>query len=140
MRRFGLGLMALGLLALGLLASGSGALGAERPNPAGEARLAKVLEGRVAGKPTQCLRLGDIQGSEIIDGTAIVYRMPGNRLYVNRPRGGASSLREDDVLVTRTYGGDLCEPDAVDLFDSLAHFQRGFVSLGPFIPFSKPVR
>ena len=58
----------------------------------------------------------------------------------NRPRGGASSLRQDDVLVTRTYGGDLCEPDAVDLFDSLAHFQRGFVSLGPFVPYSKPAR
>ena len=104
------------------------------------AQLAKLLEGRVAGKPVSCLRLSDVQGSEIIDGTAIVYHLPGARLYVNRPRGGASSLRQDDVLVTRTYGGDLCEPDAVDLFDSLAHFQRGFVSLGPFVPYSKPVR
>ncbi len=129
-----------GLMAVGVLATASGALAAEPPNPAGEAQLAKLLEGRVAGKPVSCLRLSDIQGSEIIDGTAIVYHLPGNRLYVNRPRGGASSLRQDDVLVTRTYGGDLCEPDAVDLFDSLAHFQRGFVSLGPFVPYSKPAR
>ena len=40
-----------GLMAVGVLATASGALAAEPPNPTGEAQLAKLLEGRVAGKP-----------------------------------------------------------------------------------------
>ncbi len=123
-----------------VLAAASAATAAPRNKLSGEAELAKRLEGRVAGKPVDCIRLSDAQGSEIIDGTAIIYHMPGNRLFVNRPRGGASSLQEDDILVTRTYGNDLCAPDAVNLVDSTSHFEHGFVSLGPFVPYAKAKR
>ena len=129
-----------GLAVVLVLATASGAAAAPREKLSGEAELAKVLEGRVAGKPTNCIHLSDIQGSEIIDGTAIVYRMPGNQLFVNRPRGGASSLREDDILLTKTYGGDLCAPEIVTLLDSMSRFQRGFVSLGQFVPYAKEKR
>jgi hypothetical protein len=129
-----------GLVALLVLATASGAAAAPREKLSGEARLAKLLEGRVAEKPTDCIHLSNIQGSEIIDGTAIVYHMPGNRLFVNRPRGGAYSLREDDVLVTKTYGGDLCAPEVVNLVDSASRFPRGFVTLGQFVPYAKVKR
>lgn len=129
-----------GLAAILVLATASGVAAAPRDKLSGEARLAKLLEGRVAGKPVNCIRLSDVQGSEIIDRTAIVYHMSGARLFVNRPRSGASSLREDDVLVTKTYGNDLCAPDAVNLVDSTSHFPRGFVILGPFVPYGKPAR
>ena len=129
-----------GLAVVLVLATASGVAAAPREKLSGEARLAKLLEGRVAGKPVDCIHLSDIQGSEIIEGAAIVYHMPGNRLFVNRPRGGASSLHEDDVLVTKSYGGDLCTPEVVNLVDSASHFPRGFVSLGPFIPYAKAGR
>ncbi|MEN2785090.1 hypothetical protein ACFOKI_14330 [Sphingomonas qilianensis] len=102
-----------------------------------EAKLAKLLDGRVAGKPVNCLNLRDIRSSEIIDDTAIVYRM-GRTLYVNRPRGGAESLDGNDVLLTRTYTGSLCSIDTVNLIDRNTQFQRGFVSLGQFVPYTKP--
>ena len=129
-----------GLAVVLVLATASGAAAAPRDKLSGEARLAKLLEGRVAGKPVDCIRLSDVRGSEIIDGTAIVYHMSGARLFVNRPRGGASSLHEDDILVTKTYGNDLCAPDAVNLLDSTSRFPRGFVILGPFVPYSKVKR
>lgn len=102
-----------------------------------EARLAKVLEGRVAGKPVDCLPLYNIRSSEIIDGTAIVYRTSGNQLYVNRPDIGASSLDRDDILVTDTHSSQLCSIDTVRLLDSTSRFYTGFVGLGEFVPYTK---
>jgi hypothetical protein len=101
-----------------------------------EARLDKLLDGRVAGKPVSCINLRDIQSSEIIDGTAIVYRI-GKRLYVNHPRGGAYQLDRDDILVTKTIGSQLCRIDTVRLIDRTSHFPSGFVSLGDFVPYTR---
>lgn len=106
---------------------------AVRPSP--QAKLDRMLEGRVAGKPVSCINLRDIRSSEIIDRTAIVYQV-GSKLYVNYPRG-AHSLDRDDILVTSTVTGQLCRIDTVRLVDRDARYQRGFVSLGDFIPYAK---
>lgn len=117
------------------------ALPAQAASPAAtakaEARLAKALDGRVAGKPVDCINLRDIQSSEIIDRTAIVYRTSGNRLYVNRPDIGQSSLDRDDILVTKTYSSQLCSLDTVHLLDRGTQFSSGFVGLGKFVPYTK---
>jgi len=105
----------------------------------GETKLSKALEGRVAGKPVRCLNLRDIRSSEIIDGTAIVYRVGANRLYVNRP-SGHESLDSDDILVTRTFGSQLCSIDTVRLLDRTSRFYRGFVGLGDFVPYTKAAK
>ncbi|RRN65046.1 hypothetical protein [Caulobacter sp. 602-1] len=125
-------------LSAALVLAASGASAADHPNPEGEAKLAKLLEGRVAGKPVHCINLRATDSSEIIEGTAIVYKGPGGRLYVNRPRGGADSLRRDDILVTKTVTSQLCNIDVVTLVDPLARFPRGFVNLGDFVPYAKP--
>jgi hypothetical protein len=101
-----------------------------------EAKLAKILDGRVAGPPVNCLQLRSIDSTQIIDKTALVYRV-GGTLYVNRPRN-ADSLDDNDVLVTRTSTGNLCSIDTVTLVDRYAKFQRGFVSLDRFVPYHKP--
>jgi hypothetical protein len=101
-----------------------------------EARLARMLDGRVAGKPVSCINQRDIRSAEIIDDTAIVYRV-GGKLYVNRPRSGASWLDRDDILVTRTSSSQLCRIDAVNLIDRGSRFPSGFVSLGDFVPYSR---
>lgn len=105
-------------------------------NEAPRVELAKMLEGRVAGEPVNCISTFGTTSSQIIEGTAIVYRS-GGRLWVNEPRAGASSLEEDDVLVTRTFGSQLCNTDPVHLVDRAGGFQRGFVMLGKFVPYTK---
>ena len=102
----------------------------------GEARLAKIVDGREAGKPVDCINTLNISSTEIVDGTAIVYRV-GSRLYVNRPDSGAHSLRRDDVLLTRLNDTRLCSIDSVRLLDQGSHFYRGFVGLGKFVPYGK---
>jgi hypothetical protein len=103
-----------------------------------EAKLAKMLDGRVAGKPQDCIFLPSIRSSRIIDKTAIVYEA-GGTLYVNRPRNGASSLDDDDILVTDLHGSgsQLCSIDVVRLHDRTSFFYSGFVSLGEFVPYKR---
>ena len=101
-----------------------------------DTQLAKLLEGRVAGAPTDCISLPQARSSRIIDGKAIVYEV-GSRLYVNEPSSGAETLDRDDLLVTRTIGTQLCRMDSVNLVDRASRFPRGFVLLGKFVPYTK---
>ena len=107
-----------------------------RPKITPEAKLAKMLDGRVAGKPQDCIFLPSIRGSRIVDNTAIVYDA-GRTLWVNRPRSGAESLDDDDILVTRLHSSSLCSIDIVELRDRYGHFYNGFVGLGEFVPYRK---
>ncbi|MGC5799211.1 hypothetical protein [Sphingomonas sp. NFX23] len=122
------------LMLLAAVTLASPAIAARRDAP--DVQLQKMLVGRVAGKPVNCISLSGSNSSEIIDGKAIVYRV-GSRLYVNEPRSGAQSLHRDDILVTRTTGSQLCSIDTVRLIDRGSRFPRGFVSLGQFVPYSK---
>jgi hypothetical protein len=111
--------------------------GVAMADPDGEARLAKMLDGRTAGTPVACLYNRGIRDTTVIDGTAIVYRS-GSTLYVNRPRAGADSLRSDDVQVLQLRGAGLCNTDKIDQVDRDTRNWRGFVLLGDFIPYAKP--
>lgn len=121
---------------LALLALPGAAMAEEKANPKGEAELAKMLEGRVAGKPVKCLPTHAMENSTVIDKTAIVYRS-GSKLYVNRPRSGADQLDDDDILLTKLYGSQLCNVDKVDLIDRSSRMWSGFVVLGDFVPYQR---
>ncbi|WP_294253499.1 hypothetical protein [uncultured Sphingomonas sp.] len=110
---------------------------AQRHRATPEEKLAKLLDGRVAGKPVDCISLDRTGSSQIIDGKAIIYTV-GNTLYVNQPRGGAEQLDDNSILVTNTFGSQLCSIDTVRLIDRNSFFPRGFVSLGEFVPYTKP--
>ncbi|KRB86941.1 hypothetical protein ASE00_07900 [Sphingomonas sp. Root710] len=118
-----------------LMAAAVPAHSAPRVEP--EARLAKALAGRVAGKPVDCIQLRQIQSSEIFERTAILYKS-GSTWYVNRPASGANFLNRDDVLVTDTHSSNLCSIDIVRLLDSSSHFPSGSLGLGKFVPYTKP--
>jgi hypothetical protein len=107
---------------------------ASRDDP--DTQLAKMLAGREAGKPVNCISLSNGTSSTIIEGRAIVYRS-GPKLYVNVPRSGAETLDDDDVLVTRMFGSRLCSSDSVNLVSRASRFTHGFVLLGDFVPYTK---
>jgi len=109
-----------------------------KPRKSPEEKLAKMLEGRVAGEPQDCIYLPSIRSSTIVDKTAIVYDA-GRTLWVNRPRSGATSLDDDDILVTDLHGSgsQLCSIDIVRLHDRSSFFYSGFVGLGEFVPYKK---
>jgi hypothetical protein len=127
------------VLGSALLASASAMAVTPREQATGEARLAKILDGRVAGQPVDCIDLHNVDSTEIVDGTAIVYH-DGPRLYVNRPENGLDQLDDDSILLTRTFSTELCNVDTVHLIDRTSRFERGFVGLGRFVPYTRPKR
>jgi hypothetical protein len=106
------------------------------PKATPEQKLEKILEGRVAGEPRNCIPLHMVNSSQIIDKTAIVYRS-GSTIWVNRPAGGAASLNDSDTMVTKTVGSQLCSIDTVQLVDASSRSWRGFVNLGEFVPYRR---
>lgn len=126
-----------------ILASAAAAFAPAQARPAdpakGERQLAQALEGRVAGDPVDCIDLHRIRSSRIINRTAIVYDA-GGTLYVNRPRSGASSLRDWDVIVTRPFGSRLCSVDTVRMYSPDSRMVNGVVFLGDFVPYKRVQR
>jgi hypothetical protein len=123
---------------LPLLAAGMAlvATPAAAQRPTGEAALARALEGRVAGNPVNCINLRQVSSSQVIDRTAIVYRI-GSTLYVNRPRAGANSLSNWDTQVQRPFNSRLCSIDPVTIIDPASGMFRGTVFLGEFVPYRR---
>ncbi len=126
--------IALVIAAAAVLITGP-ALHAGKPKLAGEEKLAKLLEGREAGKPVSCISLSGSMDSQIIDKTAIVYDA-GRTIYVNRPRY-PQSLDSDDVMVTQLHGSQLCRMDIVRMHDRNGFWYSGFAGLEDFVPYRK---
>jgi len=101
-----------------------------------EAELAQAVAGRVAGEPVDCIDMHRVRSSHIIPGTAIIYDA-GGVLYVNRPRGGAESMDQWDIMVNRLWSSELCSIDTVELIDQGSHMFSGTVFLGEFVPYRR---
>ena len=128
------------LLTLAAAAAAFAPAQARSPDPGkGERELARTLDGRVAGEPVDCIDLHRIRSSRIINRTAIVYDA-GGTLYVNRPRAGASSLKDWDVMVTRPFGSRLCRVDTVQMYAPGLRMPSGVVFLGDFVPYKRVER
>ena len=106
-----------------------------KPRLTPEQRLDKLLDGRVAGRPEHCISTFDTREMQVLDKTAIVYGW-GNTIWVNTPRN-AEDLDDDDILVTRTSGSQLCSLDIVTTIDRTAGFYNGSISLGEFVPYRR---
>jgi hypothetical protein len=103
-----------------------------------EADLRQMLGKRVeAGPPVDCLQIGNITNSYIVDGTAIIYEVAGGDMYVNRPEINAASLNRHNVMLTDTKIPQLCSVDTVTMIDRTTGIQTGFVGLGKFVPYKK---
>jgi hypothetical protein len=106
-----------------------------KPRISGEEKLAKLLEGREAGKPVDCISFSQSRDARVIDKTAIVYGS-GKTIWVNRPTN-ADDLDADDVMVTKTSLSRLCKLETVRMHDRSQFFFTGFVGLNQFVPYRK---
>jgi hypothetical protein len=100
--------------------------------------LDKVLAGRVAGEPINCLptfRTGDMR---IIDDWTILFE-EGSIIYLQNPRGGCPGIENHrNVLVTRLMGtGQLCSGDISHLVDASTGIGGGACVFGPFVPYTR---
>lgn len=125
----------LGLLATPLLAQDTAA-----PESAemtrGEQKLAKLLDGRVAGEAKSCIRTIGSRNLQQIDGTALAYR-DGDTVWVNYTNN-PSDIDDSDIMVIKRFSGtSLCRTDTIRLVDRLAGFTTGVLFLDDFVPYTK---
>jgi hypothetical protein len=101
----------------------------------GEEKLAKLLEGRVAGEPENCISEWQSRNMRVIDGTALVYGR-GDTIYVNRTRN-PQDIDRHDLLVFYRFGSQLCRLDRVTTTDRISGFYTGNIFLTDFVPYTR---
>ena len=107
----------------------------EAPSP-GEQKLAKLLEGRVAGRPVRCINNRPSQPMQTIDGVAYVYGS-GNTIYVQRTRN-PEEIRDRNILISdRVTGSQMCRTDLVRAVDQFSQFFMGPVFFEDFVPYTR---
>ena len=101
----------------------------------GEKRLAKMLEGRVAGEPESCIRTIGSRNLVTIDGTALVYRT-GDTVWVNYTKH-PDAIDDRDYLVIQKWGGpsQLCKTDQITTYSRGGNFFSGVIFLDDFVPY-----
>lgn len=102
----------------------------------GEQRLARMLEGRVAGEPQNCIRSMLNDRLTVIDETAYVYGR-GRTIYVQRTQN-PEQIDDRDALVARRFNGtEICRQDVVTTVDPVLGFFTGAVFFDDFIPYTR---
>jgi len=100
-----------------------------------EAKLARMLEGRTAGEPVNCISALRSTNIQVLEHVGIVYES-GNTIYVARP-SDPDQLRRNDIVVINRYGGQLCTSDMIRTVDRYQGFTTGAVFLNDFVPYTK---
>lgn len=124
-----------------LLCSGVSASSASREAryASEEARLQKALTGLTPGKPQNCIRLRDANGTQSFEngkGT-LIFRVSRKLVYRNDTRGSCSGIGRDRALITRIFGGtQLCHGDIAESADLVAGFTGGSCAMGDFVPYT----
>ncbi|WP_241233560.1 hypothetical protein [Altericroceibacterium xinjiangense] len=134
MKKLFLGLAAASL-ALGGASAGHAMAGSSSSQARGEARLAKMLEGRVPGQPQSCIPAMVSRNLQVLDRTALVYDA-GSTVWVARP-SDPRSLDDSDILVIDRFSSSLCKQDVIRTVDRYTGFMSGVVFLGDFVPYKK---
>ena len=123
------------ILAGGALALAGTTAALARNAEENEAKLARMLEGRTAGEPVNCISALRSDRMEVIEHVGIVYDA-GRTIYVARPNN-PDSLGRNDVVVIERYGGQLCATDVIRTVDRYQGFTTGAVFLDKFVPYTK---
>ena len=101
----------------------------------GEARLARMLEGRTPGEPVTCISAMRSNEIRVIEHVGIVYDA-GRTIYVARitdPR----MLDPWEVPVIQRFGSQLCSTDIIRTVDRAGGFFTGAVFLTDFVPYTR---
>jgi hypothetical protein len=106
------------------------------PLTKGEQQLAKLLEGRVAGKPVSCIRSFRFEQSQAIDGTAYVYGR-GSTIYVQRTKDPARIDASDTLVVLRYNPTEICRLDQTTSVDPYTGIVTGVVFFEDFVPYTR---
>lgn len=120
------------LLLVGLAAADAAQ---QRPDPA-MVRVEKRLSGLKPGEPQRCLRRD--RSSEIVTADGVILYIGGRtKVWRNQVSGHCNGLSRGDLIVTKSFNGDLCEGDIVQTRATIGGMLTGSCALGKFTPYTK---
>ena len=123
--------------AASLAFGGAGAWAQSRSARDGEARLTRMLEGRVAGAPASCVGTTNTSHDLIvIDEVGVVYDT-GDTFYVARATEPDKLRWTDRIEFVRASHKRLCSSDKVWTFDRHTGLSTGSIQLGDFVPYTR---
>lgn len=120
-----------------LLALGAAPATAESIAERGEARLAEMLEGRVAGEPQACIttmRSGN--RLRVVENVGLVYDA-GSTIYVARATNPESLSWTDVPVIDRFSPSRLCRTDMMTTIDRSTGFFSGVLFIEEFVPYTR---
>jgi hypothetical protein len=129
---------------IALLTMGSGAMAAkEQPPRLSEkqaARLAKALDGKVAGPPVSCIsRILNTNGFETISDEVLLYKVNKDLTYRNDLNGRCSGISNGSTtMVLKPTADQYCRGDIVNTVDLTIGMRGGSCGLGSFVPYRTP--
>ena len=100
-----------------------------------EAKLARMLEGRTAGEPVNCISALRNNNVRVIEHVGIVYEA-GDTIYVARVTH-PHMLDNWDVPVIERFGSTLCTTDIIRTIDRSGGHITGVVFLEDFVPYTR---
>ncbi len=126
-------------LSVGVAGCGQMADSAPKPLTAKQAKiLANELDGKLAGTPVNCINSFPGINTIRVSDDILIYRVSGRLAYQNTLRSTCPGLsRDNDILVTETFGGSYCKGDLIKLVDRTSGIQGPVCSLGQFVPYKK---
>jgi hypothetical protein len=124
------------ILAGAALALAATAATASSTSQQGEARLARMLEGRTAGQPVSCIDTMNSNKMQVIDEVALVYDA-GKTIYVARPTDPHMLKRNDALVMDRFSPSRLCVQEPMRTIDRYDGYPTGSVFLKDFVPYTK---
>lgn len=119
-----------------LLAGCTTTAGSEQANAREQARFERTLAGLTPGEPVSCIRRDQFNEIRTFEGT-ILYVAGRNRVWRNDVVGGCPGLRRGDIVVTRSFGSQLCNGDIIQTRAPTGGFLSGTCSLGKFTPYTR---
>ena len=99
----------------------------------------RVLAGRPAGTPVQCIDQSRIIDTQTFDDGSIYYRMLGSADYVNRPHD-CPELTSNHSYSSSSPSTQLCAGDSLRVFDAAARIPYGACIFNTFTPYPKPAK
>lgn len=119
------------------MAVGATACATVDTSEADERELAAMLDGRVPGKPVDCIDQSRVNGPLPVGNRTIVYRQSGKRIWVNRLRDVCPGLGINRTLVVHAFGNQLCRLNRFEVVSRDAPIPGATCFFGTFTPYDK---
>lgn len=125
-----------------LTLAGSSTPGGPPHDAKAQAKLDKLLGGRVAGEPKNCVPVARTNSAIAIDGYTLAFR-DGPRVWINnlQANNGCEMIGHPYAMETESHVREVCSGSTVNVLDmseSGGGMPVGACVLGDFIPYAKP--